>query len=400
MVVDVCDTMVRIGDDGVLFAKNSDRDANESQVLTWARRSSHASGESVRCTWIEIAQVGQTNAVVLSRPWWMWGAEMGANEHGVVIGNEAVFTTEPSGAAALLGMDLVRLALERASNRTEAASVIVELLERHGQGGPCSHERPGFTYDNSFLIADPAGAIVLETAGRHWASQEVHAGARSISNGLTIPEFASKFSRPLRARVSASALRRARTEAACAVADGPLAMMAALRDHGPRREPRWSPVNGTLRAPCVHAGGLVASSQTTASLVSDLRGVPRHWATATSAPCTSLFKPLVVDEPDDETASPSNVFDPALAWWRHEQLHRTMLRDYAGQSERFAVERDAMESAWIEHLPSRRVALAQDEAFEARWIERLDATIRDVRPWWVRRAWRELDAKARMPARH
>lgn len=51
----------------------------------------------------------KTHAVVLSRPSWLWGAEMGANEHGVCIGNEAVWTKEPVGEGeALLGMDLLR----------------------------------------------------------------------------------------------------------------------------------------------------------------------------------------------------------------------------------------------------------------------------------------------------
>lgn len=46
---------------------------------------------------------------MISRPAWLWGAEMGANEHGVCIANEAINAREPAAETeALLGMDLVR----------------------------------------------------------------------------------------------------------------------------------------------------------------------------------------------------------------------------------------------------------------------------------------------------
>lgn len=389
--------MVNVSPAGVLFAKNSDRDANESQFLEWVPRTRHDPSRPLSCTWIEITQVPVTNAVLLSRPWWMWGSEMGANECGVVIGNEAVFTVEPKGEPALLGMDLVRLALERASDASSAAGVIIELLERYGQGGPCSFERPGFTYDNSYLIADPRGAIVLETAGRRWATEEVRSGARSISNGLTIPGFAERYSNRFRSRVAACRVRRARTEAAAADADGPAAMMAALRDHGDRQVPEWSLINGTLNAPCVHAGGVMASSQTTASFVSDLRGEPLHWATATSAPCTSVFKPVRVNEPVDLGPAPTNQYDPATLWWRHERLHRAMLVDYPTLVRPFQQERDRAEAAWIEDPPTSAEAFARAEEIELTWLDGLSRRRRDRRPPWVRRTWRHLDTSAGMP---
>lgn len=393
----MCDTVVNVGTNGVLFAKNSDRDANESQLLEWHPAVEHQEPASLRCTWIEIPQVERTNAVLLSRPWWMWGAEMGANEHGLVIGNEAVFTTEPQGEPALLGMDMLRLALERARDAAGAAAVIVELLERHGQGGPCSYERPGFTYHNSFLIADPQGAIVLETAGNEWASEYVTRGARSISNGLTIPGFAEKYTKRVRSAVAAGRLRRARTEASAAGALGPADMMTTLRDHGDSGAPEWSIVNGTLAAPCVHAGGLLASSQTTASFVSDLRGETQHWATATSAPCTSFFKPVRVQEPVELGVSPTNRYDPESLWWRHERLHRAMLRDYSALSPSFRAARDATEREWIEHPPSSSAAFTIAESMEQAWLEESDPGHRDTRPLWVRRTWRGLDQAAAMP---
>ena len=172
-------------DGSAIFAKNSDRPANECQPLAHVPGRRHTPGARVRCQYLEIPQVAETWEVIGSRPYWLWGFEMGVNEWGVAIGNEAVLSREPyEEEPALIGMDLVRLGLERGCTADEALRVITTLVERHGQGGSC--DAATFrTYHNSFIVADPTTAWVLETAGRRWAARRVRDRA-AISNLFTI----------------------------------------------------------------------------------------------------------------------------------------------------------------------------------------------------------------------
>lgn len=346
-----CDTFVAYPpstkDGTVIFGKNSDRPVGEGQSIRVypARRrlqgdaknsergadddySNDCEQESsspttwLQCTYIRIHDE-ESCAVLLSQIDWMWGAEMGANEHGVVIGNEAVWTRllerEPTNERRLLGMDLVRLGLERSTCADEALEVITTLLARHGQGGPCAHDDEDFTYHNSFLIADAMHAWVLETAGEHWVAQKITRGSRNISNGLTIRADFDRHSLGLHEYAKQNGfwdgtppLDFARcfssggldlsidSRQACGRTllsrhdDGrnldAAAMMAILRDHG----------SGI----CMHGDGF----ETTASMVSEIftstvpddhgestadgksrRSAHKHWMTGKSFPCRSEF---------------------------------------------------------------------------------------------------------------
>ncbi len=391
----MCDTMAIVEAGRVLFAKNSDRDANEAQVLEWHPRRNYAKGETLRCTWIEIPQAAETYAILITRPFWMWGAEIGANEHGVVIGNEAVFTKQPYAKSGLTGMDLVRLALERAESAEQACGVITALLEEHGQGGGCGYESRGFTYHNSFIVADPASAYVLETAGRLWAVEAIQ-GARSISNGLTIPGFREQHSDWLKTKVSACRRREARTTALLEDVTGAGGLFSILRDHGEgNRYPRYALLNGGLGAPCVHAAGLAAASQTTASWVADLSAAGQcHWVTATAAPCTSLFKPVAVEQPLDLESPAGDTADNSL-WWRHERFHRAVIRNPEHLLTGFEAERDATEARWLEDAPDSRDAFAEHTRLIEDWGHHLGAASNhDRRPRWVRRHWAKRSRRA------
>ena len=104
----MCDTLVVVEQDRVLFAKNSDRDPNEAQILDWQPRQTYPAGLSLRCTWIEIPQVRSTHAVLLSRPFWMWGANGGQRARS---GDRqrGRLHVPPYAKTGLTGMDLLRL---------------------------------------------------------------------------------------------------------------------------------------------------------------------------------------------------------------------------------------------------------------------------------------------------
>lgn len=170
-----------------IFAKNSDREPNEAQSILHLPRKEYPPNTKLKTTFIEIPQTSVTFEVFLSKPFHMWGAEMGVNEFGVCIGNEAVFTNLniKKKNDGLTGMDLLRLALERCKTAKDALSLITELLEQYGQDACGGYKNQSFYYHNSFIIADRTDGYVLETADKYWVSKKIDT-FYAISNGLTI----------------------------------------------------------------------------------------------------------------------------------------------------------------------------------------------------------------------
>ena len=324
--------------------------------------------------------------MLLSRPWWIWGAEMGANDAGVVIGNEAVFTDAHEDEPGLLGMDLLRLALERAGSADEAVQVIVVLLEAHGQGGSCSFEHPAFTYDNSFLVADADGAIVLETAGRDWATEHgdrtgpqhlQRADHPGVRRGATVTGSAapSPRVRPAGEITTAGAARAGSvrpTWPRCCASHGasptPEVLAHQRRDVGAVHARRWpghlEPDDGARGSPTCAARS------------------PLHWVTATSAPCTSIFKPVRVDEPVDLGPRPTNTVDPATAVVAPRSAAPRVVRDPGALLPRFAHERDRVEAAWFADPPASAEAFARPTSSRPSWARRRarSPARTDVRP--------------------
>lgn len=385
----MCDTLVALGnstkDGSVIFAKNSDRQPNEPHLMIRVPRRTYPQGARVKCTYIEIDQVQETYEVLLLKPSWMWGAEMGCNEFGLNIGNEAVFTKVKQGPPSLLGMDMVRLALERCQTSTEALHYIIGLLETYGQGGNCGYEKP-FVYHNSFLIADKTSAWVLETAGPYWAAEKVK-DIRCISNRLSIgkdfdlahPElishamnqgwcrseedfhFAKCYSNRLYSSASGSKERFQSCMTHLEKHKGQITvetMMEILRYHEPRIAHRPF-AHSSLRSVCMH-GGFIVGDHTTGSYVASLgEGLSTYWITGSSTPCISTFKPFWMIRNTSSIVFGENEQEEALAFWMlRERLHRMILENRVLNLEEYIHQRDELEKellAMVSELEQKEV---------------------------------------------
>jgi dipeptidase len=323
-----------------LFGKNSDREADEVQLVLSIPRKSFPERQELQCTYITIPQAGATHARVISKPFWIWGAEMGVNEKGVAIGNEALFTrVKPEKKPGLIGMDLVRLALERSATAQEAAQVIIDLLGTYGQAGPCGYRDKKFSYMNSFLIMDRSCIMTLETVGRDYAVKH-HAGHTAISNGITITADWDRsslpkgtdlrtFTDPLTTFFAGSTVRKGRNDAAILKAKGHISatdIFQMLRSHNGRTHSK-----GFNHDVCMHAcDPLIRRSQTTGSMVVELHpdGKVRIFVTAGSAPCLTPFKPFMPAAPFADAGRGGGHFSDDSYWWRHEQYHLSAILRY------------------------------------------------------------------------
>ena len=369
----MCDTMVALGnstkDGSVIFAKNSDRQPNEPLLTIKVPRKKHGSGKRLRCTYLEIDQAEETYEALLLKPSWMWGAEMGANEFGLNIGNEAVFTRERNGPDSLIGMDLLRLALERCQTAKEALNLIVLLLEQYGQGGNCGFEKP-FHYHNSFLIADPESAWVLETAGPYWAAQEVKE-IKVISNRLSISkdydlahpdlvknavdkgwckneadfDFARCYSRKLHTFFSGSRQRSSISSCRLESEKGQVTLETVkgiLRTHEKKLEGKQFR-KASLKSVCMHAGNMIGD-HTTGSYAARLKkNSHTYLLTGSSTPCLALYKPFWIIDGENFSFNPGQQEESIEFWLKRELLHRAILENKLPGYHAYLARRDKIE---------------------------------------------------------
>lgn len=425
-----CDTLVALAsatrDRVTLFAKNSDRPPGECQRVVQLPRRRHPPGTRVRCQYIEIAEVDEAAALIGSQPYWLWGLEQGVNEHRVAIGNETVFAKEALGPRGLIGMDLVRLGLERSRSAEEALAVITRLIERHGQGGS-GHAHVNWPYHNAFLIADPTTAWILETSDRHWAAREVPE-LGNVSNGLALDaswergsadltdfavarglwpadagrvDFARAYGDDVGVPPNLCHERRKRAAALLAAGRGGLTagtMRSILRDHYDggtihRRRPIDDPHFFSL---CMHADPL---DNTTASIVAPLPADPAAVApvwVCLGSPCTGAFVPCYLEGTVPAILGAGGAeAERGAPWWRMRELLSLVERDFERLAPRAQQAWAAFEAGVVEEAAAveeeataaRRSGRNADtangltafmERTVARYLERAEALVREI----------------------
>lgn len=348
-----CDTMVVYKDFAEygqnILAKNSDRPTGEPQPLCFYKGQEYEEGAVLQTTHLAIPQAQKTYSVVGSRPYWIWGFEMGYNEKGLIIGNEAEGSRmESEEETGILGMDLLRIGLERAATAREAIEVITSLLKKYGQKARASMltER---TYENSFILVDPREIWVLETAGREWVAKEIKT-VRGVSNCYSIgddydmcsanvetiarekrwlsPDEKFDFAKAYTGRLvgqpfGVQRYRRLNKLLSLRKVHDFSSLSSILRDHHEEEliSPRFGAAAGTFMSVCMHMRDW-GESETSASLLAYNDGeigiIGRY---APAQPCLSAYIPVyMTDGLPEIMETAEKKYDPKSLWWQMKLL--------------------------------------------------------------------------------
>jgi secernin len=367
----MCDSFVALPpatvNGSMILAKSADCQVNEAHALVRFPRRKHVPGARFKSTHLVIPQVAETYEVILSKSFWTWGAEIGINEYGVAIGNEAVFTTLQAHETqdGLMVIDMLRIGLERGRTAREAVEAITTALEMFGQGGNC--ELSGNShFDGSYLIADPKEAWVLETAGREWVARQVKDSVGSISNVLSIGDdydlsslsqrvhWANAYGQTEIVAAIGSCERQANSYSCLAQNRGQVSVKTAfdtLRHHGEGYHPAVGEVPTNI---CMHAGpqknrGWQACSAMVAEMSAD--GVV-GWFTATSGTCLSIFKPVFPGVELPTLGIPSEQYASDTLWWKHEHLHRRAMLEFDTLMPAIRADFDRLEAQFLAEAPT------------------------------------------------
>jgi secernin len=292
------------------------------------------------------------------------------------------------------------------------------------------------------LIADSNEAWILETVGKHWAAVQVK-DIGSISNSLSIGNtwdqgssdlidyavkcgwynkkgefhFARCYSDFLFTTFSNARSRQNCTFRILSENKGkiPTELAMAILRSGHSEQGHTGPEGWNLTGMdvCMHAGfGPIRYSQTTGSLIAHLTAnKSTFWATATAAPCTSIFKPVWIDSGlPGNTIVPEGKFNESCLWWQHEKVHREIIRDYAARIMAIKDQQQWLESKFFSRVKefgdrtaSERFELSRDcysEAFELtqQWVKKVKSlSIRNRPAFYFSYAWDQRNKAANFP---
>jgi secernin len=186
-------------------------------------------------------------------------------------------------------------------------------------------------------------------------------------------------------------------------------MIDILRSHP--SEENWAPDRSlTEWGVCMHWGfGPFRVSQSVGSMVSHIASDQiTHWLTGTSAPCTGIFKPIWIDSGlPYQGKEPTNRYDPDCLWWKHEILHREVLKDFSTRINCFRQERDVFEKELRESIKNSKSLscnsrkIITKKAFEEsllktdKWISKVRSLKNNYKNrWYYSSEWATINKKA------